>query len=216
MHANTLGDAGVPGGGSDAAYTGDTGESSLSLQYYRNKVTEYQNTLNAIDKAANAAMIALDSGALSEADAQALDDSLYEYENNKTKMRLTAEAINAGAAAINSMGGRFPSLSIPTGLGLLPLAVPAATIAAIGVAAALVVWGNTWIKGVNERMKRSVVLDAIQDPGQKAQVAQAIALSDSAVQESEASSLSGIASILKWGALAVGGFLIYKQFIAKE
>lgn len=211
-----LADAGIPGGNSDSMYTGETGESSLSLQYYRNKVTEFQATLNAIDKAANAAMIALDSGALSEADAQALDDSLFDYENSKTKMRLTAEAINAGAAAINSMGGRFPSLSVPAGLAAFPLVVPAATIAAIGVAAALVVWGNTWIRGVNERLKRSVVLDAIQNPDQKAQVAQAMALSDSAVQESEASSLSGIASILKWGALAVGGFLLYKQFVAKE
>lgn len=210
-----LADAGIPGGGSDVSYTGDTGDSSLSMQYYRNKVTEFQNTLNAIDKAAMASMIALDSGVLSEADSVALDDALYEYENNKTKMRLTAEAINAGAAAINAAGGRFPELSIPTGLGLAPFVLPAAAIAAIGVAAGLVLWGNTWIKGVNERLKRSVVLDAIQNPEQKAQVAQAMALSDSAVQESEASSLSGIASIVKWGAIAIGAFFIYKQFIAK-
>ena len=204
----TLGDAGVSN--SDAMYSGETGDSAFSLQYYRNKAVEFGAVLTALDTAARALELA--RGVTTDpVERGEIDSMLSEYDAKKFAFRTTAEAINAGAAAVNSFGGRFPVLPIPQGLGLAPL-LPLAAVAAIGTAAVLISWGRDWIAGVNSRLQTSVYLNAIEDPAQKAEAAQALALADQAQRTADSSPLSAIASVVKWGALALGAYFAWRAF----
>lgn len=195
--------------GSDLTYTGETGESSLSVQYYRNKVVEFQTVLNALDQAAQAARDALATNALSAIDDAALIVLLDEYDARKFTLRATAESINAGAAAWNALGGRMPGLAVPSGLGLAPL-IPIVLIAAVATAATLIVWGRAWINNTNNRLQIS--LDAIEDPGKRAEVAAAAASAASAVAQAESSPISSIANIAKWAAIAALAYIGYQAW----
>ena len=204
MDSQTLGDA----WGAD---TPPDAPSPFTLDYYRRKAVEFQQVLDALDRSYWAASGALGTGALDEATAAALESALADYESRKTTLRVTAEAINAGAAAINSMGGRFPRLSIPGTLGLPPLLAPAAMVAAIGTAAALIAWGSQWIAGVNERLRRAQIIEGTS-PGNRDAIVRAIAESDNAVNVAEGSFLASLAPTVKWIAIGIGAFLLYRAY----
>jgi hypothetical protein len=204
MDSQTLGDRW--GGEAVPAAT-----SPFAMDYYRQKAAEFQTTLDALDRTYWAASGALGTGALDATTAAALEAALSDYESRRTALRVTAEAINAGAAAINALGGRFPQLSIPGTLGLPPLVAPAALVAAIGTAAALIVWGSQWVSGVNDRLKRAQVIDAAT-PEQRARIVEAMAESDNAVSVSSSSMLASLAPTVKWIAIGIGAFLLYRAY----
>lgn len=202
-----IGEAGVPH--DDASYTGDVPGSALSVSYWRDKAREFQVVMNQIDATAQAAqdmaVLNLDPGLTSD-----LMGYLSEFDMKKTVFRVAAEGINAGAALINAAGGRFPQLSIPSTLGLGPLVIPAAAIAALGTAAALIVWGQSWIAGVNERMATAQLL-ATGDP----EVARLIARAKAAQIAADQSPLASVSGIVKWGALAFLGYLAWKTLASR-
>ncbi len=204
MDSQTLGDA----WGAD---TPPDAPSPFSMDYYRRKAVEFQQVLDALDRSYWAASGALGTGALDDATATALEAALADYESRKGQLRLTAEAINAGAAAINSMGGRFPRLSIPGTLGLPPLLAPAALVAAIGAAAALIAWGSQWIAGVNERLRRAQIIEGTS-PANRDAIVRAMAESDNAVNVAEGSFLASLAPTVKWVAIGIGAFLLYRAY----
>lgn len=204
MDSQTLGDA----WGTD---TPPDAPSPFSMDYYRRKAVEFQQVLDALDRSYWAASGALGTGALDDATATALEAALADYESRKGQLRLTAEAINAGAAAINSMGGRFPRLSIPGTLGLPPLLAPAALVAAIGAAAALIAWGSQWIAGVNERLRRAQIIEGTS-PANRDAIVRAMAESDNAVNVAEGSLLASLAPTVKWVAIGIGAFLLYRVY----
>jgi hypothetical protein len=181
------------------------------MDYYRNKAREFQELIIALDRSYWAASGALGTGALDATTAAALEAALSDYESRRTTLRVTAEAINAGAAAINALGGRFPQLSIPGTLGLPPLVAPAALVAAIGTAAALIVWGSQWMSGVNDRLRRAQVIDAAT-PEQRARIVEAMADSDNAVSVASGSFLASLAPTAKWIAIGIGAFLLYRAY----
>ena len=207
MDAQTLGDRW--GGETPPAET-----SPFAMDYYRRKAAEFQTTLDALDRTYWAASGALGTGALDATTAAALESALSDYESRRTSLRVTAEAINAGAAAVNAMGGRFPSLSIPGTLGLPPLIVPAAMVAAVGTAAALIVWGSQWVQGVNDRLKRAQIIDAAT-PEQRASIVAALAESDNAVSVAGSSMLASLAPTVKWVAIGIGAFLLYRAYMSR-
>lgn len=206
-----LGDAGT----GNVIYTGDEGgeSSALSTEYYRRKVVEFQQVLDALDQGAAAARAALWTNALPYEEQDDLQAQLDEFESRKFTLRATAEAINMGAAAWNALGGRMPSLSVPSGLGALPV-IPLALIAAVATAATLIVWGRDWLRGVNARLQLAQSLAAIEDPEKRAEVAAAAASAASAVELAESSPISSIASIAKWISVAAIVFLAVKAFSA--
>ena len=185
--------------------------SPFAMDYYRNKAREFQELIIALDRSYWAASGALGTGALDATTAAALEAALSDYESRRTTLRVTAEAINAGAAAINALGGRFPSLSIPGTLGLPPLVAPAALVAAIGTAAALIVWGSQWMSGVNDRLRRAQVIEAAT-PEQRARIVEAMADSDNAVSVASGSFLASLAPTAKWIAIGIGAFLLYRAY----
>jgi hypothetical protein len=203
----------IPGTQTDVQYTGDTGDSLLSMQHYRNTVRDFQSTLEALDQGAAAARLALEAADGSGDDSLASDllDWLGDYDAKGLALRATAQTINAGASLVNAAGGRFPVLSIPAGLGLLP-ALGIAAIAAIATAATLIAWGNTALRGLNDRLKYAQSLAAVADPAARAKLAEATTMSDSALQTAESSPWAQIATIIKWGAIGLAAFLAYRAF----
>lgn len=204
MDAQTLGD-------SWASEPPTGGTSPLQMDYYRNRAREFQVMLDALDRSYFAASGALATGALDSASVDALTAAIQEYEGRKLMLRTTAEAINAGAAVINGLGGRFPVLSIPGTLGLPPIIAPAALIAAIGAAAALITWGSQWISGINERLRRAQLIEGAS-ANQRDAVVRAIVDSDNAVTVAEGSFLASLAPTVKWVALGIGAFLLYRAY----
>ena len=204
MDAQTLGD-------SWASEPTPQATSRFELDYYRQKAVEFQQMIVALDRSYYAASGALATGALDEASVDALTAAVQEYEGKRLLLRTTAEAINAGSAVINGLGGRFPVLSIPGTLGLPPIIAPAALIAAIGAAAALIMWGSQWIKGVNERLRRAQLIEGAS-PDQRDAVVRAIVDSDNSVSVSEGSFLASLAPTVKWVAIGIGAFLLYRAY----
>jgi hypothetical protein len=197
------------------AATTQADPSVFSLEYYRAKAREFQTMMNALDTTYWAASGALGTGALDDATAAALEGALSDFESRRRLIKVTAEAINLGAASINALGGSFPRLTIPGTLGLPPIVAPAAMVAAIGTAAALVVWGSQWISGVNERLRRAQVIEAAT-PEQRARIVEAISNTDNAVTTAEGSILASVAPVVKWAAIGVGAFLLYRAYMASR
>lgn len=212
-----LGDAGVPN--DDVSYTGADPNDAFSMAYYIDKARQFQVVMDALDAAASAAenmMAVAMTGAIvdgEDTDQLVADLSAYldDFSSKRVQFRLTAEAINGGAATINALGGRFPELSIPSGLGLAPIVMGGAAIAAIAVAASLIVWGNTWIKGLNARMATAAAAAMIDDPTQKAAFLTAAAVAQAATDASD-NPLSTVANIAKWGAILFGLYMAFKTF----
>lgn len=196
----------------DATYTGEVSTSPLSLDYYRDKARQFQVTLNALDQGYASAWNAIDADIDSELTSD-LSDMVSEFDAKRALLTGTARAINLGAEAINAVGGRFPVLSIPSGLGLLP-ALPLAAVAAIATAATLIVWGNQWLSGVNERLRRAQLIAEQRqiDPAKAAALIDSLAASDAAVAASSESPLSSIAGMVKWAALGFGAFLVFRAW----
>lgn len=203
-----IGDAGVSN--SDALYSGEIGESPFSVQYFRDKAREFQGVLNEVDAAARAARAAMDAGTSPDLTAD-LGAMLEEFDTRRALFRGTAEAINAGAAVINGLGGRFPQLSIPQGLGLAQIVLPVATIAALATAGALITWGAQWVAGVVQRMETEQLL-GYGTPEQRADLARQLALARNAQIAASESPLQSVAGLVKWGAVAFLGWLAWRAY----
>jgi hypothetical protein len=185
--------------------------SALSMTYVNGKIREFQLTLNALDQGYQAALTVAGSPAIYDDDLRgAMIQSVNDFQSKKWMLRTTAEALNAGAAAVNAMGGRMPQLSIPGTLGALPLALPFAAVAALGTAATLIVWGRDWLRGVNDRLKTAQLLDAQATPEAKQELARSIAQTDAAIATAEANGFAALAPVLKWVAIGVGGWMLYR------
>ena len=194
MFANTLGAVG------QSEMPGDTA-SPIQLDYYRQKIVEFQNVLVQMDSAAEGAgdlIYIVDDVALLE-DLNAL---LAEYDIKKGYFRTAAEALNLAISGVNLVGANFPAVKIPKGMNAVPLVAAAGIAAALVVAAGLIVWGRDWIKSVDERARRSQILAALPAGPQRDEAARAMAKIDGAVREADASPLGSIAQIVKWVAIA--------------
>jgi hypothetical protein len=208
--AAVLGDAGTDN--TDASYGAETGDSSFSMQYYRNKAAEFQSIMDSLDVTANSIRTLLSVG-VDEASADELQQWLAEFDGKKYLFRGTAEAINAGAYVVNAAGGRFPVMQIPQTLGFaFAPALPLVAIAAFATAATLIAWGKTWMSGVNRRLHDQRMLDAITDPEAREQAARAVLEANSAQARVEASPLATIATVAKWGAIGYGAFMIWRMW----
>jgi hypothetical protein len=195
MFANTLGAVGRSDLEQDEA-------TPLQLDYYRQKINEFQSVLVQMDSAAEGAQGLIDIGVSDVSLLEDLNALLAEYDLKKGFFRTAAEGLNFAISGVNLVGGDFPNIKIPRGMNAIPLVAAAGIAAALAVAAGLIVWGRDWIKSVDERARRSQILEALPEGPQRAQAAQAMAKIDGAVREADASPLGSIANIVKWVAIA--------------
>lgn len=184
-------------------------ESPLSVDYYRQKVVEFQTLLNNLQQAREGAIGLVDYGPVEI--RPELTALLDELDSKIGRYRQVAEALNFGINAINKVGAGFPTLSIPNGLGVAPLVVAGGIGAAVAVAAALIVWGYAWIQKA-QVLARQAQLYGYLTPEQRAIVAQKAIEIDQAAQASESSPLTSIASIAKWVGIAAVAYFAYQAF----
>jgi hypothetical protein len=200
-------------GAAEAGY-GFTGTNSpVSLSYYQQKIVEFQNLLNGMDAAAQAAQSALwdDIDPKLSTDLQAYLD---EFDSKKWEFRAAAEALNLAVNGANMVGANFPNVTVPSTLGVVPLVAAGVIAAAVATAAALIVWGNTWLQGLNQRLRDQELITSVTDPVKRDKLIQTQLEVDRAAVEANASPLSSISNIVKWlaiGAVAYFAFNAYKQ-----
>jgi hypothetical protein len=197
------------------AETPPVATSQFSVEYWRQKASEFQSTINAVDEIARESIRLLDI--LPDGpERDAIADGLDEFNTRRSSMKFAAEGINMGAAVINASGGRFPVLSVPATLGLPPIALPAAAIAAFTAAASLIAWAIAWNRTQVARINSATLaLDAIEDPAERARVAAQVAViranAEAAAAQSE-SPFASLATVAKWGGIAVLAFLAYRAW----
>ncbi|NBO42382.1 MAG: hypothetical protein EBU92_12875 [Betaproteobacteria bacterium] len=185
--------------------TPDQGEtaSPLQLDYYRQKIVEFQNVLVQMDTTAEGLQGLLDL----QIDDQQLNSDinalLAEYDLKKASFRTAAEGLNLAINSVNYLGAGFPVVKVPSGLNALPpLLIYSGIAAGLAVIAGLVVWGRDWIANSHELAQRKQILDAMPDAASKAAVARELMKIDGAVRELDASPLGSIAQIVKYVAIA--------------
>lgn len=191
--------------------------SQTSPDYWREKAREFQVALNAADKIAVEGYAALGSRMPPGAERDAIAQAVAEYEEKKSWLKGVAEAVNAFAALYNGVGGRFPKLSIPQSLGVLPFVIPAAVAGSLALLGSAIAWCVSW--SYNTTQKISAARDAaamISDPALRdevlAETARIAARAEAANREAEGSPFAGLGSALKWGGLAVLAFLAYQAW----
>jgi hypothetical protein len=200
-------------GAAEAGY-GYTGTNSpVSLSYYQQKIVEFQNLLNGMDAAARAAQSALWDD-IDPTLSKDLQEYLDDFDSKKWEFRAAAEALNLAVNGANLVGGDFQNITVPNTLGLVPLVAAGVIAAAVATAAALIVWGNTWLQGLNQRLRDKELLASVTDPVKRDQLIAAQVAVEQAAVEASASPLSSISNIVKWlaiGAVAYFAFSAYKQ-----
>jgi hypothetical protein len=183
--------------------------SPLSVDYYRQKVVEYQTLLNNLQNAREGMIGLVDYGPVEI--RPELTALLDELDGKIGRYRQVAEALNFGINGINKVGAGFPTLSIPAGLGVAPLVVAGGIGAAVAVAAALIVWGYTWIQRAQD-LARQAQLYGYLPPEQRAAVAAQALKIDQAAAASAASPLTSIANIAKWVGIAAVAYFAYQAY----
>jgi hypothetical protein len=183
--------------------------SPLSVDYYRQKVVEYQNLLYNLQNAREGMIGLVDYGPVEI--RPELTALLDELDGKIGRYRQVAEALNFGINGINKVGAGFPTLTIPNGLGVAPLVVAGGIGAAVAVAASLIVWGYAWIQKA-QVLARQAQLYGYLTPEQRAIVAQKALEIDQAAAASESSPLTSIANIAKWVGIAAVAYFAYQAF----
>jgi hypothetical protein len=200
-------------GAAEAGY-GFTGTNSpVSLSYYQQKIVEFQNLLNGMDRAYTAANDLYWEN-VDPALADDLKKYLDDFDSKKWEFRAAAEALNLAVNGANLVGADFPSITVPSTLGVVPLVAAGVIAAAVATAAALIVWGNTWLQGLNQRLRDQELLSQVSDPAKKDALIKTQLEVEAAAAEANASPLSSISNIVKWlaiGAVAYFAFNAYKQ-----
>ena len=183
--------------------------SVFSVDYYRQKVVEFQQMLYALQGAQEAVLGLIDYGP--QEMRPELSQLLDELDLKIGRFKMTAEALNLGINGINRVGGTFPTLKIPAGLGVAPAVIAAGIGATVAVAAGLIAWGSGWIKAVIDVVKRAQVM-GYMTPEQRAELASELAKLDQAQSASELSPLTSIATIVKWAAIAAVVYYGYQAY----
>lgn len=190
----------------------------LSVDYYRNKVEEFQKTLVLLDNTYNALFELED---IVYPDDEAYDEwysLLEQLEEKKTQFRLTAEAINLASTGFNAVGVNFPRLDIPANLAIAPIVGIAAVAAAVAGAVGLIVWAQGFWETAQGAIQRWQYMGAIEQLPAAEKAAAITRLRDAELKIEAAktasgeSSLSSFATLFKYAAIGGALYMGYKIY----
>lgn len=182
--------------------------SVFSVDYYRNKVTEFQNVLLEMDAAAAIARQMIQDDVDPEITAGYQAD-IQAFEGKKGQFRAAAEALNFAISGANLVGGGFKPVRVPGQLAALPVAVIAGVAAAVAVAGGLIIWGRDWIAGINQRTLEAARLASLS-PEARERVIRAQQELEAAQNRAEGSPITAIAGAAKWIGWAVAAYFIWR------
>ena len=180
----------------------------FSLDYYRNKVAEFQSVLLEMDAAAAIARQMIEDDVSPEITAGYQAD-LEAFDAKKGQFRAAAEALNFAISGANLVGGNFRPVRVPGQLAALPVAVIAGVAAAVAVAGGLILWGRDWTAGVNQRAREAARL-ATLTPEARERVIRAQQELEAAESRANASPITVIAGAAKWIGWAVAAFFVWR------
>jgi len=180
----------------------------FSVDYYRQKVAEFQQMLNALQGAREGAIGLVDYGPVEL--RPELTQLLDELDLKIGTFKNVAKALNVGIEGINMVGGNFPKVNY-SGLGIAPAAVAAGIGGVIVIAAGLVAWGSGWIQAVIDVVKRAQLMGYLT-PEQRATLAPELAKLDQAQSASQSSPLTSVATIVKWAAIGAVAYFAYQAY----
>lgn len=181
--------------------------SVLSLDYYRQKIVEFQTVMDAMDGAAQVMRATIDQE-ISPEITETMQTALAQYELKKGAFRTAAEGINFAVNGANQIGANLPTLRANT-LGLAPV-VLAAISGAVAAVAALIVWGRDWINEANNRLK--IQLESVTDPAARERLVLQSMQLDGAARAAAGSPLASVAGIVKWVAIGALAWFAYRAW----
>lgn len=193
----------------DLSYTGDDG-GPLSLDFARNKVREFQATMNAVSEVEQSLRETLAVAVFDESTADIADDiqlALEDFNSRRGQWQTAVSSINSASQALDAIGVRMPSVSAPGGLGFVQ--IPISIAALIAGAAVLIAWGIAWMQ--TAKSIQLGALDRISDPAKRDQIAGQIATTDNALISAQ-NPVSQIAGMAKWVVILGLAWLGYKTF----
>jgi hypothetical protein len=180
----------------------------FSVDYYRNKVSEFQAVLLEMDASAAIARQMIQDDVDPEITAGYQAD-IQAFEAKKGQFRAAAEALNFAISGANLVGGGFKPVRVPGQLAALPLPVIAGVAAAVAVAGGLIIWGRDWIAGINQRTLEAARLGTLS-PEARERVIRAQQELEAAQKRAEESPISAIAGAAKWIGWAVAAYFIWR------
>lgn len=207
--------------GSDTLYAGESGGSVFDVQTWRDRATEFQDTVNRADQTYLAILDAI-AETPSSVDTSDLQSLAREYESKRDELRSTVWTINQTSTALNAIGVRFPMLSAPgtlAGMGALPvipLAIAAGAATAIALAAAAISWAVAWCERAASasEMTRAIVEASTTLPDDKrAAVLQSLS-TVAATANSGGGFMGDLAGVVKWAAIGAAAYFAYKAWLA--
>jgi hypothetical protein len=197
-----------------------SGDNALTLNYYRTKVNEFQQVLYAME---NTGRELYDSGIFAYASNNpemiAEYETLWaEFDGKRNTARAIAEGIQLASQGINAIGIQFPSVQMPMGLGVIPLAPLAAAAGVIAAAAALIAWANGFWRTVQDYAQRWQHLSAIEmlPEHERAPALEQFRKLENAAKVAEIQSaqspIAALATFAKWGAIGLLGIMAFKAW----
>jgi hypothetical protein len=192
--------------------------STFSLDYFRNKVNEFQLTLDELDRTGDLLMDVEFVAGLDEDLFNEWATLVDELEAKRDSFRMAAESINLASSGLNAVGVDFPTLRIG-GLGVAPLVVAGAAIAA---AVGLMAWAKGFWSAVSAFVSKAQSLQAIQTLPEAERRGALDKLHELEAQVAEAeikaasSPLSVFANVGKWVLIAGVAFLGYKLYMSNR
>ncbi len=228
--AESYDDSGDPAGWSDPGGTGfneiiDAGDpnaeaSPITLDYYRQKALQLQSLLNGFDTVyfdlQGMAAIAsnLDDGG---AMLNEINGLLGDFEDKRSQLVNTAQALNLASDGLNAVGVEFPQVNVP-GMAGVPLAAVAVVAGVIGAAVVLISWGNRAFAlagDIARRMQQADVIAKLPE-SERANAVQTAINAERNIELERAkindSPLAGAASLLKWALIAAVAYFGYKAW----
>lgn len=184
----------------------------FSVDYYRNKVAEFQAVLLEMDASAAIARQMIQDDVSPEITAGYQED-IRAFDAKKGQFRAAAEALNFAISGANLVGGNFRPIRVPGQLAALPVAVIAGVAAAVAVAGGLIIWGRDWIAGINQRTREASRLSTLS-PEARERVILAQQELEAAEARANASPITAIAGAAKWIGWAVAAFFVWRAFEA--
>ena len=184
----------------------------FSVDYYRNKVAEFQSVLLEMDASAAIARQMIQDDVSPEITAGYQED-IRAFDSKKGQFRAAAEALNFAISGANLVGGNFRPVRVPGQLAALPVAVIAGVAAAVAVAGGLIIWGRDWIAGINQRTREAARLDTLS-PEARERVILAQQELEAAEARANASPITAIAGAAKWVGWAVAAYFVWRAFEA--
>jgi hypothetical protein len=197
----------------DVGYAGaDTDPSIFSLDYYRNKVREFQDSLNRTAAIAEA-FEAMPVWALDDTSRQEINSWLSDYYARRAWIIEAANGVNLLAQGANAVGIRFPVVSVPTGLNALPPLLAIAGIAALTAIVAVVEWSATK-QAQAKLIADQITLIATVPEDQRAALLTGIQNVQNVAAQGSISAT--IANSLKWIVIAAGVFVAGKLLLDRK